>query len=175
MDGLSGANYRSSMRFLPIHPQNEVDVRRLQDNGRGIEFQPFDFHGDIDAKKTNGVGPGMAFANSILAKHPGFGVVGLVPCAIGGTNIREWERGKVLYNQMMRRAKASLSNGGTIRALLWYQGEADTVTPQDAQAYKRRLHKFFLDVCYDLQSPLLPIIQVFLLSVVLTRHYLRII
>ena len=51
MDGLSGANYRSSMRFQPIHTQNEVDVRRLQDNGRGIEFQPFDFHGDINANQ----------------------------------------------------------------------------------------------------------------------------
>ena len=61
MDDLSGANYRSSMRFQPIHPQNEVDVRRLQDNGRGIEFQPFDFHGDIDANQG-----GLTLSHGVL-------------------------------------------------------------------------------------------------------------
>lgn len=121
-------------------------------------------HQDIDAEKTNGIGPGMPFANSILNKRPDFGVVGLVPCAIGGTNISEWERGKVLYNHMMKRVKASLSDGGDVRALLWYQGESDTVNENDARSYQRRVHKFFLDVRDDLQSPLLPIIQVFLIS-----------
>ncbi|KAK7283276.1 hypothetical protein RIF29_12691 [Crotalaria pallida] len=121
-------------------------------------------HQDIDSKKINGIGPGMAFANTILEKRPGFGVVGLVPCAIGGTNISEWERGKVLYHHMMKRVKASLIDGGSIRALLWYQGESDTVNLNDAQSYQRRIHKFFLDVRNDLQSPLLPIIQVALAS-----------
>ncbi|KAK7410064.1 hypothetical protein VNO78_00549 [Psophocarpus tetragonolobus] len=119
---------------------------------------------DIDFKKTNGVGPGMAFANWVLEKHPELGVIGLVPCAIGGTNISEWERGKELYNHMMKRAKASLRDGGTIRALLWYQGETDTVNLHDSQFYQTRVHKFFLDVRRDLQFPLLPIIQVALAS-----------
>ncbi|KAG5044963.1 hypothetical protein JHK82_014341 [Glycine max] len=119
---------------------------------------------DIDSAKTNGVGPGMAFANWVLEKHPEFGLIGLVPCAIGGSNISEWERGKELYNQMIKRAKASLRDGGTIRALLWYQGETDTVNLHDAQLYQTRVHKFFLDVRDDLRSPLLPIIQVALAS-----------
>ncbi|CAJ1973425.1 unnamed protein product [Sphenostylis stenocarpa] len=121
-------------------------------------------HADIDFKKTNGVGPGMTFANSVLEKHREFGQIGLVPCAIGGTNISQWERGKELYNEMIKRAKASGRDGGTIRALLWYQGETDTVNLHDAQLYHRRVHKFFLDVRDDLQSPLLPIIQVALAS-----------
>lgn len=118
-------------------------------------------HADIDFKKTNGVGPGMVFANSVFDKHPEFGLIGLVPCAIGGTNISEWERGKELYNQMIKRAKASLRHGATIRALLWYQGETDTINLHDAQLYQGRVQEFFLDVRDDLQSPLLPIIQVF--------------
>ncbi|KAJ7958206.1 Carbohydrate esterase [Quillaja saponaria] len=121
-------------------------------------------HADIDTNKTNGIGPGMAFAHSILAKDKTFGLVGLVPCAIGGTNISQWERGKFLYKQMMGRAKASLQNGGTIRGLLWYQGESDTEYKEDAELYKKRMDKFFSDVRDDLQSPLLPIIQVALAS-----------
>uniref|UniRef100_A0A2N9F5X4 Sialate O-acetylesterase domain-containing protein n=1 Tax=Fagus sylvatica TaxID=28930 RepID=A0A2N9F5X4_FAGSY len=121
-------------------------------------------HDDIDVNKTNGIGPGMAFANHVLDKDPNFGIIGLVPCAIGGTKISEWERGTFLYKQMMRRVQASLQNGGTIQALLWYQGESDTERQEDAKSYKAKLDKFFLDVRDDLQSPMLPIIQVALAS-----------
>ncbi|XP_068314055.1 probable carbohydrate esterase At4g34215 isoform X1 [Pyrus communis] len=122
-------------------------------------------HADIDVEKTNGIGPGMAFAKAVLANHSStVGQIGLVPCAIGGTNITEWRRGSFLYNQMIRRAKASLQNGGSIRALLWYQGESDTASREDALSYKNRLETFFGDVRLDLQSPDLPIIQVALAS-----------
>ncbi|BBN70033.1 hypothetical protein with DUF303 [Prunus dulcis] len=123
-------------------------------------------HADIDAKKTNGIGPGMAFAKAILVanRSGASGVIGLVPCAVGGTNITQWARGSFLYNQMIRRAKAALNNGGTIRALLWYQGESDTANREDAKSYKNRVETFFGDVRLDLQSPALPIIQVALAS-----------
>lgn len=117
-------------------------------------------HADIDVGKTNGVGPGMPFANAILTKHHGFGVIGLVPCAIGGTNISEWRKGSFHYEQMVGRTRAALQSGGVIRAFLWYQGEADTVTLEDAQSYKGRSEKFFMDLRSDLQDPMLPIIQV---------------
>ncbi|KAF8024566.1 hypothetical protein BT93_F1669 [Corymbia citriodora subsp. variegata] len=121
-------------------------------------------HADIDTNKTNGIGPSMAFANAILGQDRSLGSVGLVPCAIGGTRISEWERGTFLYDQLMRRARAATNAGGTIRALLWYQGESDTVEESDAVQYKGRLEKFFSDVRTDLQSPELPIFQVAIAS-----------
>ncbi|KAK9269979.1 hypothetical protein L1049_025552 [Liquidambar formosana] len=121
-------------------------------------------HRDIDVGKTCGVGPGMAFANAVLDKDSSLGVVGLVPCAIGGTNISEWARGRHLYDELVRRTAASLQDGGTIRAVLWYQGESDTVNQKDADSYKGKLEKFFSDLRYDLQSPMLPIFQVALAS-----------
>ncbi|KAF3951759.1 hypothetical protein CMV_022622 [Castanea mollissima] len=121
-------------------------------------------HSDIDFKNINGIGPGMAFANYVLGKDPNFGIIGLVPCAVGGTKISLWEKGTFLYKQMMKRAQASVQNGGTIQALLWYQGESDTESQEDAKSYKAKLQKFFLDVRDDLQSPMLPIIQVALAS-----------
>ncbi|KAK6160652.1 hypothetical protein DH2020_004033 [Rehmannia glutinosa] len=100
-------------------------------------------HRDIDVTKTCGIGPGMAFSNLILEKDLGIGVIGLVPCAIGGTNISEWRRGGRLYNQVLSRAQAALhGGGGLIRAILWYQGESDTIKLEDAKLYKRRLEKF---------------------------------
>ncbi|XP_057729145.1 probable carbohydrate esterase At4g34215 [Arachis stenosperma] len=148
---------------VPPESQPKPSILRLNAKLELVEAQE-PLHADIDVTKTNGVGPGMAFANTILEKRPGFGVVGLVPCAIGGTNISEWERGKVHYTRMMKRVKASLQGGGALQALLWYQGESDTLLLSDAQSYRTRLAKFFLDLRADLNSPLLPIIQVALAS-----------
>ncbi|KAL3530564.1 hypothetical protein ACH5RR_009886 [Cinchona calisaya] len=104
-------------------------------------------HQDIDVNATCGVGPGMVWM---------------------GTKISEWGRGTYLYNQLESRAKAAASfqDGGVsrIRALLWYQGESDTITPQDAKLYKKRVEKFFSNVRTDLKLPALPIIQVALAS-----------
>lgn len=121
-------------------------------------------HEGIDvAGSVDGVGPGMAFARAVLAKdRSGLAPVGLVPCAMGGTNISHWEKGSALYRRMVSRTRAAVrgEGGGTIRALLWYQGESDTIVKQDAEAYGRRLEKLFGDIRMDLMSPLLPIIQV---------------
>lgn len=118
-------------------------------------------HADIDVASVDGVGPGMAFANGLLADDPSLGPIGLVPCAIGGTNITQWGKGSLLYRHMVRRARASVADGGgAIRALLWYQGESDTIVKQDAESYGQRLEKLFQDIRLDLMSPMLPIIQV---------------
>ncbi|XP_041006574.1 probable carbohydrate esterase At4g34215 [Juglans microcarpa x Juglans regia] len=150
--------------IIPPQCQPNPSVLRLSANLTWVlAHEPL--HADIDVNKTNGVGPGMAFAN-VLAKDPTFGAIGLVPCAIGGTKISEWARGTFLYNQLVQRARASLidGRGSTIQALLWYQGESDTIGKEDAESYKGKLERFFMDLRDDLQSPLLPIIQVGLAS-----------
>ncbi|KAF8404958.1 hypothetical protein HHK36_009853 [Tetracentron sinense] len=121
-------------------------------------------HSDIDLNKTCGIGPGMAFANAVIDMDSSIGVVGLVPCAIGGTKISEWARGTRLYNELVRRAELSLKEGGTIRAILWYQGESDTVSREDAESYKGNMEKLVLDLRADLRSTMLPIIQVAIAS-----------
>lgn len=117
-------------------------------------------HRDIDINKTCGIGPGMAFANSVLYRDPSMGSIGLVPCAIGGTNISQWARGTDLYNRLVRRASAAVQGSGIIRALLWYQGESDTNSYDDAKCYKSRLERFFKYVRADLHLPTTPVIQV---------------
>ncbi|GKD83876.1 probable carbohydrate esterase [Tanacetum coccineum] len=120
-------------------------------------------HADIDVNKTCGVGPGMAFANAMLRNDPRrFRAIGLVPCAIGGSGIDEWSRDKRLYKRLVNRAKVAVKSGGEVRAVLWFQGERDTINITDAESYKGKLQKLFIDLRYDLKSPLLPVIQVFL-------------
>ncbi|XP_042436050.1 probable carbohydrate esterase At4g34215 [Zingiber officinale] len=125
-------------------------------------------HADIDAAKVCGVGPGMAFANALLPRLPADAVIGLVPCAIGGTPIREWERGCHLYEKMVRRAReaaeGSGGGGGEIKAVLWYQGESDTSSRDAAEAYGAKMESLIRDLRSDLQLPSLPFIQVAIAS-----------
>ncbi|KAK4802637.1 hypothetical protein SAY86_000840 [Trapa natans] len=150
--------------IVPPECRPNRSIIRLAANLTWVEARE-PLHSDIDAKKTNGVGPGMPFAHAVLgAARPGFGAIGLVPCAVGGTKIKEWERGTVLYDQLTRRAQAAMRGGGRLRAVLWYQGESDTLEREDAELYQWRLERFFLDLTADLQIPGLPIFQVALAS-----------
>lgn len=118
-------------------------------------------HHDIDTKKTCGVGPGMSFANAIKDRVE---AIGLVPCAVGGTAIKEWAHGQHLYENMVKRARASVHHGGEIKALLWYQGESDTSSQHCAETYKANMEKLIHNVRADLHLPSLLIIQVALAS-----------
>lgn len=107
----------------------------------------------------------MAFANAIIEFDTGPNEpVGLVPCAVGGTAIKEWEKGSTLYEEMVRRAKEALGGDdeerGEIRAVLWFQGESDTLFDESAEAYKENMERLITNVRSDLNSPSLPFIQV---------------
>lgn len=70
------------------------------------------------------VGPVDNFVREYLKDHPGE-TVGVVPCAVGGSPVRDWDpkRGKH-FARAMRRAKIARENGEFI-AILWHQGETD--------------------------------------------------
>ncbi|KAI9201448.1 hypothetical protein LWI28_023682 [Acer negundo] len=145
--------------IVPPQCQPNPSILRLSAKLKWVQaHEPH--HADIDFNKTNWVGPGMPFSNAVLTKDPNFGVVGLVPCAIGGTNISEWKKGSFIYGQTVGRTQAALKARGVIRALFLYQGESDTVTREDAKLYKQRSEKIFVDLRSDLQIPMLPIIRV---------------
>ena len=117
-------------------------------------------HRDIDLGKKNAVGPGMPFATRVLEREPNFGVIGLVPCAIGATSLEQWKKDSKLYNFMIARARASLKEEGVIRAMLWYQGENDNNASDLTKHYAERFCNMVDDIRSDLQIPNLPVIQV---------------
>ncbi|KAH0694334.1 hypothetical protein KY285_021431 [Solanum tuberosum] len=112
----------------------------------------------IDCLSSCGLGPGMAFANEILKKDSNFGVIGLVPCARGGTGLYRWNRGSYAYDDLIKRTKLALKDGGIIRGLLWYHGEGDIRTNNGSSSYKIKFEKFVNDLRSDLNSPNLPIL-----------------
>lgn len=87
----------------------------------------------------HGHSPWLAFGKRIYART---GIpVGLIPTALGGSPIKRWirddgEPGDLFDNMadMIRKA------GGSIAAMLWYQGESDA-NPEGIKTYKSRFQQ----------------------------------
>ncbi|XP_031396110.1 probable carbohydrate esterase At4g34215 [Punica granatum] len=109
------------------------------------------------------IGPAMPFSKRILEQNPKYGTIELVPCALNGSSISRWQRGRDVYGNMTARAEAAVKNGGKIEALLWWQGGADSDNIDKAHKYKEDLTKSFQDIRADLKLPELLIIQVVIL------------
>jgi hypothetical protein len=81
-----------------------------------------------------------------------------VPCAKIGTPIRKWAEDaaaprarSTLYGSMLRRVRAV---GGRVRAVLFWQGEADARTASSTQAYAAALRRLAAAVKHDCGAPL---------------------
>ena len=99
------------------------------------------------------LGPSYAFAKEMVkkTKHP----LGLVVNARGGSSINSWIKGSKdgYYEQALARVRAALKQGGTLKAILWHQGEADCAHPE---AYKEKLIAMVNAFREDLGLPNLP-------------------
>ncbi|OIT22674.1 PREDICTED: probable carbohydrate esterase At4g34215 [Nicotiana attenuata] len=143
--------------FLPKECKPNKKILRFNAAQKWEEaHEPMNY--GIDCLVSCALGPGMAFANEILKKDSEFGVIGLVPCARGGTGLYRWRRGSYAYDDLIRRAKSAEKDGGTFRALLWYHGEGDMRAKNGSSSYKSNFEKFVHDLRTDLQSPNLPIL-----------------
>ena len=105
-------------------------------------------------KKMHGLG--ISFAQTYLADNPEV-VVGLIPMAWGGKGISQLNKGSKIYSDAIRHAKASTQTG-TLKAVLWHQGESDTVEQTKTDTYEIKLQQLINDVREDLGDPQLPFI-----------------
>lgn len=106
----------------------------------------------------NGIGPGIPFALQMLERMQDKECkIGLIPCAVGGTPLKRWEKGADLYEKALKRAKAALQ-AGVLKGVLWHQGESDSMNPEDAQSYGKRLAQMLESLRQDLEAPDLPIV-----------------
>jgi hypothetical protein len=105
-------------------------------------------------KKRHGLG--ISFAKTYVADKPGV-VVGLIPMAWGGASIAQLSKGAGIYSDAIRHTKAAMQ-AGTLKGVLWHQGESDTVTQERTDAYEKKLHRLVEDVRKDLGDAQLPFI-----------------
>lgn len=107
-------------------------------------------------KSIAGAGLGASFALRMAESAPQ-DVIGLVPCAVGGTPLSRWQKGEDLYEQALKRIQTAQKNG-TVRGILWHQGENDALDVQKAESYGRRLAKMVNDLRQDLGNRNLPFV-----------------
>ncbi|MBQ9366988.1 MAG: sialate O-acetylesterase [Victivallales bacterium] len=82
-------------------------------------------------QKVCGVGPGRTFGRLLAEANPDR-VVGLIPCAVGGTSIAawmpcgvdDWDPNNYPYDFAIKKAREA-QKSGKIVAVLWHQGEND--------------------------------------------------
>ena len=133
----------------------------LQPNGEAWEQAQEPLHRDVDAPgKPCGIGPGLAFAAALLREQPGCRL-GLVPCAVGGSALREWELPDgALGRRAVARAHAALraaAGDARLRCLLFYQGETDATEATDAATWGASFVRWVAAMREELQAPQLPV------------------
>ena len=116
----------------------------------GVEPLHFDKPGVV------GAGIGMSFARAMAGVDKGV-TIGLIPCAVGGTPLERWSRGGDLYQQALERARAAMKDG-TLKGILWHQGENDAEAESTARSYAGRLAKMVNDLRTDLGAGEVPFV-----------------
>ena len=113
-------------------------------------------------KPAAGTGIGKPFARIIAERNPG-ATIGLIPTACGGSPIRTWQPGEFWgqtkshpWDDSIARAKLAMK-AGTLKAILWHQGESDA-TAGDAPLYEKRLEDLIIRFRNELDAPELPFI-----------------
>lgn len=110
-------------------------------------------------KPVAGVGPGLAFGQAMAAADTSI-VIGLIPCAVGGSGIDAWVPGAYFadtnthpYDDALARARQA----GTLAGIIWHQGETDS-SPEKSQVYASKLAALITRFRADLQAPALPFV-----------------
>ena len=81
----------------------------------------------------SGISLAASFADDISNRY-GW-KVGLIPCADGGTQIKEWMPGEVLFDHAVMMTKLAMRTS-KLSGILWHQGESDCIEEADRLAHK---------------------------------------
>ena len=116
----------------------------------------------FDKPGVAGVGPGFAFAKAMAEANPEV-TIGLIPSAVGGTALAAWQPGATdaatkttPYDTAIRRTKIAMKDG-TLKGLIWHQGEGDT-GETNAPTYGARLETTMARFRDDLGVDDLPVV-----------------
>lgn len=110
-------------------------------------------HNRLDSDRFCLGGP---FAKAHRELYPRI-TVGLIPMGWGGAAITDMNKGTPFYEEMIDKAVWAKKQG-RLKALLWHQGESDTVSEEAAGLYESRLIRLIEDIRTDLNEPDLKVI-----------------
>ncbi|PCJ97001.1 MAG: sialate O-acetylesterase [Flavobacteriaceae bacterium] len=108
-----------------------------------------------------GLDCGYSFGKTLLEHVPDSVSLMLLPTAIGGSSVSQWANDSIYRNvQLLSNFKKKVAIGkkhGTIKAILWHQGESDA-NSHDIPLYKDKLSALFNTFRTTIGNDSLPII-----------------
>ena len=162
---LCGQSNMKGRGVMPEEPKSDprIVMMHLKDDQWYFARHPLHLTGDaktFQGHDNAGVGPGLAFAETLAAANTKL-AIGLVPCAVGGSSIKLWQKGAKLYDEALRRAKLAQQTTAPvqarIRGVIWLQGEANA-RPEELPLHAERLRAMIESLRADLALPELPFI-----------------
>lgn len=125
-----------------LEAQDTIAPERVLTLSKDLEWVPARDPIHFD-KSIAGTGLGRSFGIE-MAKTDKDAIIGLIPCAVGGTPIDAWTSGAFdpntrthPWNDMVKRVQFALQYG-EIRGILWHQGEGDCRSDKSV-AYEQKL------------------------------------
>lgn len=106
-------------------------------------------------KGAAGVGLCSEFARDVFKADPK-SPIGLIPCAMGGSSLDQWQPGKPLYVTAISRAKEAMKQG-SLAGILWHQGESDA-KPESIATYPARFETMITQLRKDLGAENVPVL-----------------
>ena len=104
---------------------------------------------------TAGTNLAESFVYQFLQDHPG-DTVGIIPCADGGTALKQWLPGEVLYDHAVMMTSLA-QRSSTLAGILWHQGESDCSEAR-YPLYKERASHILQQLRADVGAPEVPVI-----------------
>jgi hypothetical protein len=144
-----------------VEPQDTLSHERIltiNSNGTLIHAkEPIHFYEPVRA----GLDCGLSFGRELLDHIPDSIQIILIPTAVGGSSVSQWlgdstKRSVRLLTNFTEKAAIGITYG-TVKGVLWHQGESDANTA-DLPFYKERLKKLFQQFREIIGNEQLPVI-----------------
>jgi hypothetical protein len=144
-----------------VEPQDTISDTRIltiSSDGRLVYAkEPLHFY----EPNLTGLDCGLSFGKTLLKNIPKNISILIIPTAVGGSSINQWLKDSTYRNvQLLSNFKEKVELGkkyGTIKAVLWHQGESDA-NATSIPLYENRLAALFSVFRKTVQNKSLPIL-----------------
>lgn len=137
---LAGQSNMSGVADIPTVQDTDNDIMVWNNGAWEVAKEPI--------QAGTHAGPALGFAFELRHLHATDYKIGLVPCAVFGSTIEQWQKGQPIYQDCVTKTLAAL-NGSILAGVSFAQGEANTYTQASADGWVNLTLQFARDFRTD--------------------------